>query len=133
MIKCPLKCSQIHLMYFLATTETCINRTDYVACTGATDYHPPVCNCSQTEKECYIKLTITWDKQNNVFKINDGHNIGPTIITRHKQILAVDVINNSPNETSIHWHGMHQQNMPFMDGVGMVTQWPIPGNGGKFR
>lgn len=27
--------------------------------------------------------------------------------------------------TTIHWHGIHQRNTSFMDGVPMVTQCPI--------
>ena len=45
----------------------------------------------------------------------------------------VDVTNNLYNEeTSIHWHGMHQKNTPWMDGVGYITQCPI-GSGAIFR
>ena len=88
---------------------------------------------------CYIKLTITRNPgieergdKGNVFSVNGGR-IGPTIITGNSSILAVDVINLSDNNTSIHWHGMHQINTPWMDGVAMITQWPILPNGGKFR
>ena len=28
--------------------------------------------------------------------------------------------------TSIHWHGLHQRTSPYMDGVSMVTQCPVP-------
>lgn len=34
--------------------------------------------------------------------------------------------------TSIHWHGMHQRNSPFMDGVPHISQCPIP-SGQNFR
>ena len=27
--------------------------------------------------------------------------------------------------TSIHWHGMHQRDTPYMDGVSKLTQCPI--------
>ncbi|XP_028396788.1 laccase-like [Dendronephthya gigantea] len=37
------------------------------------------------------------------------------------------------HQTSIHWHGMHQRNVPWMDGVADVTQYGIQPNGGKFR
>ena len=26
---------------------------------------------------------------------------------------------------SIHWHGLHQKNMPYMDGLSLITQCPI--------
>ena len=35
-------------------------------------------------------------------------------------------------ETSIHWHGMHQKNTPWMDGVGYISQCPIAA-GDSFR
>ena len=111
-------------------------------CEDATGYHPAVCNCTTKAGTCYVKLTITRNceienrgqsEDKNVYSINGGA-IGPTIILTYDQILAVDVINEIPDkDTSIHWHGMHQKNMSWMDGVGMVTQWPIPRGGGKFR
>ena len=69
---------------------------------------------------------------NYKYSINLGR-IGPTIIIAHEAILAVDVINNIDKGTSIHFHGMHQKNMHWMDGVGNITQYQIPANGGKFR
>lgn len=41
--------------------------------------------------------------------------------------IIIDVENHLPNdETTIHWHGHHQRNTPFMDGVPYLTQCPIP-------
>lgn len=41
--------------------------------------------------------------------------------------VQVDVINQMMGEaTTIHWHGIHHMRTPFMDGVPMVTQCPIP-------
>lgn len=33
---------------------------------------------------------------------------------------------------AVHWHGLHQRETPWMDGVPMVTQCPIP-SGDTFR
>ena len=56
---------------------------------------------------------------NNVFP-------GPTLIVPYRAIVAVDVYNNLTSEaTSIHWHGMHQMNTPWMDGVEHITQCGI--------
>lgn len=39
----------------------------------------------------------------------------------------MDVVNRMMGEsTSIHWHGMHQRESPYMDGVPFITQCPIP-------
>ena len=121
--------------------DICFNDSTvpYVKCTPEKRIRPSVCDCGQ-KNICYIKLTITRNPgidergdKGNVFSVNGGR-IGPTIIINNSSILAVDVINNIPDKnTSIHWHGMHQINTPWMDGVAMITQWPIPSNGGKFR
>ena len=41
--------------------------------------------------------------------------------------VIVNVMNllRSERVTSIHWHGILQKGTPYMDGVGMVTQYPI--------
>ena len=83
-----------------------------------------------------MRLVITKNPEpkheNKKFRINGGR-IGPTIIIKHEAIIAVDLINNIDAGTSIHWHGMHQKNSPWMDGVANVTQYAIPGKNGKFR
>ncbi|XP_028396903.1 laccase-like isoform X2 [Dendronephthya gigantea] len=103
---------------------------DYITCSNETDSGPSVCDCGDDDEPCYVKLEITGRLKK--FKINNGR-FGPTIIVKHNGILAVDVINNIDEETSIHWHGMHQRNVPWMDGVADVTQYAIPKEGGKFR
>ena len=58
---------------------------------------------------------------------------GPTIIVNESTTVVVDVINKLvTEETSIHWHGMHQRGSPWMDGVGYITQCPIEA-GTSFR
>jgi len=42
-------------------------------------------------------------------------------------ILVVDVVNRVPGHgLAVHWRGVPQKDTPFMDGVPMVTQCPIP-------
>ena len=51
---------------------------------------------------------------------------GPTLIVYEDQIVVVEVQNNLTTQgISVHWHGMHQRNTPWMDGVGMISQCPI--------
>ena len=58
---------------------------------------------------------------------------GPTLIVPEGATVVADVTNNMfTEETSIHWHGMHQRNTPWMDGVGFITQCPIEA-GSSFR
>ena len=117
------------------------NELPYVKCTDQTKYNPGVCNCTAAI-DCLIKLTIKKTRHDNgspdqpqLFSVNGGR-IAPTIIVDYNQLLVVDVFNeivdpeNPENqETSIHWHGMHQWNAGWMDGVGMITQWPIKSKG----
>ena len=48
------------------------------------------------------------------------------LIVYENQTLSILVVNRLERETtSIHWHGMHQNNTPWMDGVEHVTQCGI--------
>ena len=50
----------------------------------------------------------------------------PTLIVPNNSIVVVDVYNRLSSEaTTIHWHGMHQMNTPWMDGVEHITQCGI--------
>ncbi|XP_058815633.1 uncharacterized protein LOC131679093 [Topomyia yanbarensis] len=52
---------------------------------------------------------------------------GPPIIVCRNDTIVVDVSNDMEGLSSaIHWHGFHQRETPWMDGVPMVTQCPIP-------
>ncbi|CAL1546441.1 unnamed protein product [Lymnaea stagnalis] len=53
---------------------------------------------------------------------------GPSIQVCEHDTLRVRVHNKMENSegTAIHWHGILQQGSPYMDGVSMVTQCPIP-------
>lgn len=51
---------------------------------------------------------------------------GPRLQVCLGDTLQVDVVNRLMGEsTTVHWHGMHQRETPFMDGVPMVSQCPI--------
>ena len=52
---------------------------------------------------------------------------GPTIRARKGDALEVTIHNRFNDQaTSLHFHGLHMVNNPWMDGVPSVTQWPIP-------
>jgi FtsP/CotA-like multicopper oxidase with cupredoxin domain len=51
---------------------------------------------------------------------------GPLLRVQRDEWVQVIVHNELPTEAiSIHWHGLHQTNTPWMDGVQQVTQFPI--------
>ena len=56
----------------------------------------------------------------------NGQIPGPTLIVHEGQTVIVHVDNKLTTEgISVHWHGMHQKEAPWMDGVGQVTQCHI--------
>ena len=63
----------------------------------------------------------------------NGRIPAPTLIVHENQTVIADINNLLPGEgMSFHWHGMHQRNTPWMDGVGFISQCPIP-PGASFR
>lgn len=51
---------------------------------------------------------------------------GPMLQVCLGDTVMVDVVNGLMGEsTTIHWHGMHMKDSPYMDGVPQVTQCPI--------
>uniref|UniRef100_A0AAG5DEL4 Uncharacterized protein n=1 Tax=Anopheles atroparvus TaxID=41427 RepID=A0AAG5DEL4_ANOAO len=58
---------------------------------------------------------------------------GPTIYVCKHDLIVVDLKNHIEGaESTIHWHGIHQSDTPWMDGVPMITQCPVP-SGATFR
>jgi FtsP/CotA-like multicopper oxidase with cupredoxin domain len=57
----------------------------------------------------------------------DGIVPGPLLRIRRGQELHVRLINQLPEETTVHWHGLRLPNA--MDGVPHLTQAPIPAGG----
>jgi len=57
----------------------------------------------------------------------DGVSPGPTIRARQGEEVAVRLVNNLPQPTTIHWHGIRIDNA--MDGVPHLTQEAVPPGG----
>lgn len=58
---------------------------------------------------------------------------GPSIQVCENDKIVVDVENHMEGmEVTIHWHGIHQRNSQYYDGVPFVTQCPIQ-QGNTFR
>lgn len=56
----------------------------------------------------------------------DGKFPGTEIRAKEGERLRIMLKNNLPEETSIHWHGIHQKGTNNMDGIPGLTQPPIP-------
>ncbi|CAO2655528.1 Nn.00g043310.m01.CDS01 [Neocucurbitaria sp. VM-36] len=88
---------------------------------------------------CNFKLELTWGKgspdgyERDMIFIN-GQYPGPLLEIQQDDWVEVEVINNLPFNTSIHYHGIHQTNTPWADGVPGLTQRPIqPGASFKYK
>ena len=62
--------------------------------------------------------------------VYNGRVPGPVLRVRQGERLRVDVVNDLPEATTVHWHGLRLPNA--MDGVPHLTQPPIAAGGGRF-
>ena len=93
---------------------------------------PPLPSTSCEDVNCTEANTVDGRTFRSFYAIN-GRIPGPTLIVHENQTVVADVKNLLIDEgTSIHWHGMHQRNTPWMDGIGFITQCPIS-PGASFR
>jgi laccase len=64
----------------------------------------------------------------------NGQYPGPTLFAREGDQVEVNVVNHSPYNMSIHWHGVRQLLSGWADGPSYVTQCPIqPGQSYVYR
>ncbi|KAE8684786.1 Laccase-5 [Hibiscus syriacus] len=82
------------------------------------------------EHTFYVKnLTISRLCKRHVITAVNGSYPGPTIRVQEGDTLIVHVINLSPYNMTIHWHGVFQILSNWADGPNMITQCPIqPGS-----
>jgi FtsP/CotA-like multicopper oxidase with cupredoxin domain len=112
-------------------------------CSRSRSDRPPECGrCwtdttftnEQTFKDmnCSVPMTVDGRSYRLYIAVN-GRIPGPTLVVTENQIVQVDVDNRLTSEgVTIHWHGMHQQKTPWMDGVASLSQIPIV-PGASFR
>ena len=85
-----------------------------------------LCGTSITDPACTQPFGVDGYTFRSFIGVN-GRIPGPTLIVTEGQLVKVNVINRLASESiSIHWHGMHQRNSNWMDGVEHVTQCGIP-------
>ena len=85
-----------------------------------------LCGTTITDTKCTQPFTVDGYTFRSFIGVN-GRIPGPTLIVTEGQLVKVNVINRLASESiSIHWHGMHQRNSNWMDGVEHVTQCGIP-------
>ena len=80
---------------------------------------------SSAGRKCSIPMTVDGVTYRLFIAVN-GRIPGPTLIVKEDAIVKVRVKNELTSEgVTIHWHGMHQRDTPWMDGVGFISQAPI--------
>ncbi|XP_076258209.1 uncharacterized protein LOC143195157 [Rhynchophorus ferrugineus] len=83
-------------------------------------------DCPRNVTDCFRKDCIPGDGHERAVVVVNRKLPGPTIEVCRDDIVIVDVQNHLMSEsTTIHWHGQHQKETPYMDGVPFVTQCPI--------
>ena len=133
----------IEKLYTFTSYEVETNEAtgDYFAAEGGTPYYfnasgslRPSLNgetpCfTEMEKFDDISCTVPQTVDGNTYRPFIGVNgliPGPTLIVNEGQNVIVNVKNLLLAEvTSIHWHGMHMRNTPWMDGALLISQCPI--------
>ncbi|XP_033746718.1 laccase-like [Pecten maximus] len=85
-------------------------------------------NCDDRNEEIPMSEVITadgWEEKKVVVVANLSLSNNPIIVYKDQRLI-IKVINNLYSDTvTIHWHGLLQENTPWMDGVGLITQCPI--------
>ncbi|KAL6647258.1 hypothetical protein ACP70R_014695 [Stipagrostis hirtigluma subsp. patula] len=77
-------------------------------------------------------LTVQRLGQTQVITAVNGQFPGPKIEARDGDTVVVHVVNLSPYNITIHWHGILQRLTAWADGPNMVAQCPIRPAGGRY-
>lgn len=77
-------------------------------------------------------LTIERLGQRQVITAVNGQFPGPKVEARDGDTVVVRVVNDSPYNITIHWHGIFQRLSSWADGPSMVSQCPIRPGGGSY-
>ncbi|CAG5088735.1 Similar to lcc2: Laccase-2 (Botryotinia fuckeliana) [Cotesia congregata] len=83
-------------------------------------------DCPFNKEDCFLNGCITAGGHVRPVTVANHMLPGPSIQVCEGDTVIVNVINNFASDSAtIHWHGIHQVDTPFMDGVPFITQCPI--------
>ncbi|XP_069128829.1 uncharacterized protein [Argopecten irradians] len=83
--------------------------------------------CPYNVIDCYRPGCIPADGNDRAVLVINRMLPGPAINVCEGDTVVVNLHNKMAGQSmSIHWHGILQYGTPFMDGVGMLTQCPVP-------
>ncbi|XP_066583904.1 uncharacterized protein [Prorops nasuta] len=92
-------------------------------------------DCPFNVTDCFRPHCIPADGVKRSILVVNRQLPGPPIEVCQGDKIIVDVINLLASEsTTMHWHGQHQKETPYMDGVPFVSQCPIsPGTSFRYE
>jgi FtsP/CotA-like multicopper oxidase with cupredoxin domain len=120
-------CDAAVVKYTLVVEEWVV---DFLRPTADMSGRWPEARAANRKQPFYIK-----DDHLAVKYMINGSYPAPTLTANEHDMLEITVMNNLLSEaTTIHWHGIHPLNQPYMDGARDVTQAPIvPGQSFTYR
>lgn len=95
----------------------------------------PECQrCLYDPAACDAENCVYGDGVPNVIMAVNRQWPAPALEVCENDTIVADVLNYLTEETTMHWHGMHQTQTPEMDGVPFITQYPIsPGEVQRYQ
>ncbi|CAO2149911.1 unnamed protein product [Urochloa humidicola] len=96
---------------------------------------PPAAAAAVVEHTFVVsQVKMTHLCKETLVTVVNGQFPGPAIEVTEGDSVAVHVINQSPHNITLHWHGVKQRLNCWADGVPMITQCPIrPGHSFTYR
>ncbi|KIW14452.1 hypothetical protein PV08_07236 [Exophiala spinifera] len=103
-----------------------------------TSTNASICSTASTCKPFLIELTWGPTNASNVFSreaiLTNGSFPGPPLRLNVGECVDFTVVNNMPNVTGVHFHGIRQLGTPWADGVPGVSQYSIrPGSSYNYQ
>ncbi|TKW04641.1 hypothetical protein SEVIR_7G122900v4 [Setaria viridis] len=95
-----------------------------VALSGAASSEAAVVEHTFVVKQVYMRHLCN----DTLVTVVNGQFPGPPVEATEGDTVVVHVVNESPFEITIHWHGVKQRLTCWADGAGMITQCPIQPN-----
>eukprot|EP00111_Clytia_hemisphaerica_P000191 TCONS_00000475-protein len=124
--ECPPENTTCTYYFTIKETLTMIMKKDLVYPVSGKLYKYDEGPSTPNATQIPIDKVVTVDGYNRMAITVNGVIPGPPIIVYEGQTVVVHVHNLLLSDSvTIHWHGLHMKDTPWMDGVGWVSQCPI--------
>lgn len=83
-------------------------------------------DCPYNLTDCYREDCVTADGVERPLIVANKRLPGPAIEVCLGDRVEIELVNHLVSDTtSVHWHGLHQRESPYMDGVPYISQCPV--------